>query len=617
MSLVLCAFAMAVLSGAAAGQADGAITSENHPKLKAMLAESPKADADGDGVLTYKEYETFFRSRQAEKVPAGHQRGLLSMVLPTGALLIADFDEDDTSKLTPFGWKTQGQAFARPSGEIARLIRRRVGGVNGKNLLSSMGETDAQVGSVLSPPFQLELPYVEFSLSGGDNPGRLSVNLLVEGKVVRSATGKNDDRFDIVAFDVASLKGSAAQLQVIDGDSGVWGHINVDRVVQTEKTQAKRIVAEPPETPVLTRATVLTSGDRLEGSCEFAGKSLVIDGKPVTLDSLLQVVFSGQPEPGAQSPHSVKLTNGELWSVRIVGFENGKVAVESDLLGNRQIPVARTLSLMFQPGAGRGDKPGTLYRTTGDPIKGELVWIREKDIAIDCALGVVPIPRSTILRYVVKEQGRTVPRPDQPNHAEESALPLRDPDEIGLVDGSLLRGRLSEGDQGLSLSHEEAGAVSPPWSAVRYIRRTPAHVRWLESLRISQVSLSGPVAPPPTPQTVNAEHGTALKSMRILPHTTVQFELEGLPRTNSDLMFRARLAPVPGARARTNVRIVAGGKNVWESNIAAGGESVAVAVALSAAERFSIEVDYAGPVAFPAGVDWLDAHVIASSSKSN
>ena len=82
-------------------------------------------------------------------------------------------------------------------------------------------------------------------------------------------------------------------------------------------------------------------------------------------------------------------------------------------------------------------------------------------------------------------------------------------------------------------------------------------------------------------------------------------------------MFRARLAPVPGARAKMIVRIAAGGKNVWESNIAAGAEPVAVAVTLSAAERFSIEVDYAGPVAFPAGVDWLDAHVIASSGKSN
>jgi beta-fructofuranosidase len=66
------------------------------------------------------------------------------------------------------------------------------------------------------------------------------MNLLVDGKVVRSAVGpavKNDDRQEVLdwaTWDVEELKGKKATLQIVDAHSGGWGHINIDQIVQTD-----------------------------------------------------------------------------------------------------------------------------------------------------------------------------------------------------------------------------------------------------------------------------------------------------------------------------------------------------------------------------------------------
>ena len=48
------------------------------------------------------------------------------------------------------------------------------------------------VAVLTSPEFRIERKFLAFLIGGGKNPEKLAVQLLIEGKVVRSATGPND-----------------------------------------------------------------------------------------------------------------------------------------------------------------------------------------------------------------------------------------------------------------------------------------------------------------------------------------------------------------------------------------------------------------------------------------
>ena len=56
-----------------------------------------------------------------------------------------------------------------------------------------------------------------------------AVNLVVDGQVVRSATGANSPSLDWASWDLADLRGRTAHLQIVDDATGGWGHVYVDQ----------------------------------------------------------------------------------------------------------------------------------------------------------------------------------------------------------------------------------------------------------------------------------------------------------------------------------------------------------------------------------------------------
>ncbi|MCT4587548.1 MAG: GH116 family glycosyl-hydrolase [Carboxylicivirga sp.] len=89
---------------------------------------------------------------------------------------------------------------------------------------------DAMIGTLTSQEFTIERKYINFLIGGGAHAST-SINLVVDGNIVRTASGTNGSVMRSAHFDVQEFAGQKAQLKIIDNHSGGWGHITVDHIV--------------------------------------------------------------------------------------------------------------------------------------------------------------------------------------------------------------------------------------------------------------------------------------------------------------------------------------------------------------------------------------------------
>ncbi len=154
-------------------------------------------------------------------------------------VVFAEFEEEDYA-----GWTAEGTSFG--TGPFARADMapyHDVSGHSGERLVNTHqtrgGEDvragDAHTGTLTSPPFVIGRRFVNFRIGGGRHPGRTCMDLLVGGRVVRTATGHNANRMRAEHFDVSELQGAEARLRIVDGVEGPWGHIGIDRIVFSDE----------------------------------------------------------------------------------------------------------------------------------------------------------------------------------------------------------------------------------------------------------------------------------------------------------------------------------------------------------------------------------------------
>lgn len=132
-------------------------------------------------------------------------------------------------------WTHTGDAFLPgPIRDSATLKRLEIDGASEAPVLSSEQAGDEPRGTITSPQFTIDRRYVAFRIAGGNYERHTCLNLLVDGTIVRSATGWRSDRLTPDSWDVSAWAGKQAQIQVVDQTGGDWGHINVSHLVQTD-----------------------------------------------------------------------------------------------------------------------------------------------------------------------------------------------------------------------------------------------------------------------------------------------------------------------------------------------------------------------------------------------
>ncbi|MBS1727101.1 MAG: glycoside hydrolase family 32 protein [Armatimonadetes bacterium] len=160
------------------------------------------------------------------------------MIAWIGLLAIAAPDLPLFQAKTYAGWEVTGTAF-RLGSVIDPGLKRRLEIQNSGDepVISSEIEDDGPIGTLTSPEFVIQRRSVSLRIGGGDYAGQTCVDLLVGGKVVRTATGHRSDYLMTTVWDVSKLKGEKAQIRIVDLHRGDWGHVNVSHIVQTDRPE--------------------------------------------------------------------------------------------------------------------------------------------------------------------------------------------------------------------------------------------------------------------------------------------------------------------------------------------------------------------------------------------
>lgn len=151
---------------------------------------------------------------------------------PRPKIVLADFEGDSYGD-----WQATGEAFGKGPAHGTLPNQQKVSGFLGKGLVNTFLGGDGPQGTLTSPAFEISRKYVNFLIGGGSHAGETCINLLVDGKVVRTAAGKDNEKLEWSFWNVEDLQGKTARIEIVDRNSGGWGHINIDQIELADEPQ--------------------------------------------------------------------------------------------------------------------------------------------------------------------------------------------------------------------------------------------------------------------------------------------------------------------------------------------------------------------------------------------
>ena len=140
-------------------------------------------------------------------------------------VVLAEFEGNDYGD-----WTVEGEAFGTGPALGTLSGQQKVSGFIGKGLVNTFLGGDRPHGKLTSPAFKIERSFLCFLIGGGSAESETCINLLVDGKVVRSAVGRNREKLQWHNWNVKDLEGKEAHIEIVDAASGGWGHINIDQI---------------------------------------------------------------------------------------------------------------------------------------------------------------------------------------------------------------------------------------------------------------------------------------------------------------------------------------------------------------------------------------------------
>ena len=135
-----------------------------------------------------------------------------------------DFESDGYGE-----WVIDGPAFGlAPNSSRPKEMNGEVRFFHKKYYATSSHGGDLAKGSLTSPNFKIAKKFLNFLISGGNHPDKTACQLLIDGKIVKSATGQNSLEMRQENWDLSEHLGKTAQIRLLDAEEGSWGIINVD-----------------------------------------------------------------------------------------------------------------------------------------------------------------------------------------------------------------------------------------------------------------------------------------------------------------------------------------------------------------------------------------------------
>lgn len=132
-------------------------------------------------------------------------------------------------------WEMEGDAFLESPSSQALLRQGAIMGKEGLFFINSAHNQASATGKITSPLFKVTKDYINFLVGGGFVPTEESINLLVNGKIVRSQTGNNSGGMQWASWDVSEFKGEQASIQIIDNLNSREGYIYADHIMLSDE----------------------------------------------------------------------------------------------------------------------------------------------------------------------------------------------------------------------------------------------------------------------------------------------------------------------------------------------------------------------------------------------
>lgn len=342
--------------------------------------------------------------------------------------------------------------------------------------------------------------------------------------------------------------------------------------------------------------SVLAVSGKFAGTVTVQGGKLTAGGREIKLDDVLYLTTQGQAggESYTNTMNALRLVSGEYWRVDLAGLSNQSVIVRSPALGERQVELATVQSLEFVPEKVTRAmvQPGTMYRVKGDPLPGSLLWIKERDVTVQSLIGALPLPRSTLVAYVMRARG-TAP-----------AVAL---DELCTVDGSLYHGRLALDGDRIVLNHAVWGEMKMAPGDVRYFSRASARIRWLNALQGKFEPGAALLGQPSAPEVVAYRQGglasPCMQALRIQPASVVSYSI---PAAAGAWVFQATIAPRPSNAGDVQLQLRSDNRDLLQRTLSPSSKPEAVELPLQAGKNLEVIVAYGERLALPAAVDLCD-----------